>query len=101
MPLDKIVYLFLGPLRPHKTSDPRTVPDHIPRPDYADHPEGIPLSEQSVKLSSHIKVLNDEEQEEMRVACKVMIKKKKKIPKIFPINFHRLLGFIFIAGDGR
>lgn len=63
--------LFLGSLRPYKTSPARTVPDHIQRPDYADHPDGIPLSEQSVKLSSHIKVLNNEEQEAMRVACKV------------------------------
>ncbi|VVC29581.1 Hypothetical protein CINCED_3A003793 [Cinara cedri] len=64
-------YAFTGPLRPHKKTPLRTVPDHIQRPDYADHPDGIPLSEQSVKLSSHIKVLNDEEQEEMRVACKL------------------------------
>jgi len=62
---------FLGPLRPHRTSPARTVPGHIQRPDYADHPDGTPLSEQSVKLSSHIKVLNDEEQEEMIIACKV------------------------------
>lgn len=65
--------LFIGSLRPYKTSPARTVPELIPRPDYANHPEGIPLSEQSVKLSSHIKVLNDEEIEEMRVACKVLI----------------------------
>lgn len=65
--------MFIGPLRPHKTSPLRTVPDHIQKPDYAIHPEGQPLSEQSVKLSSHIKVLNDEEQEEMRVACKVLL----------------------------
>ncbi|XP_050548140.1 methionine aminopeptidase 1-like, partial [Daktulosphaira vitifoliae] len=64
-------YTFTGSLRPYKTSSPRTVPDHIPRPDYADHPEGIPISEQQVKLASHIKVLNDEEIEEMRVACKL------------------------------
>lgn len=66
--------LLLGQLRPHKVSPARIVPDHIQRPDYADHPEGIPLSEQSVKLSSHIKVLNEEEQESMRVACKVRTK---------------------------
>lgn len=68
-----IFVLFLGPLRPYKTSPARTVPAHIPRPDYADHPDGIPLSEQLVKLSSHIKVLNDEEQEEMKIACKVFL----------------------------
>lgn len=98
--------MFLGTLRPHKTSSPRTVPDHIPRPDYADHPEGIPLSEQSVKLSSHIKVLNDEELEEMRVACKVMIKNiyilliKRNHLQLLLIHFHCSLGIIFINGDG-
>jgi len=72
----RTVDLLLGLLRPHKTSPARTVPDHIPRPDYADHPEGIPLTEQLVKLSSVIKVLNDEEQEEMKIACKVLAKIK-------------------------
>ncbi|XP_050431418.1 methionine aminopeptidase 1-like [Adelges cooleyi] len=60
-----------SPLRPKKTSAPRTGSDHIPRPDYGDHPEGIPLSEQQVKLASHIKVLNDEELGEMKIACKL------------------------------
>lgn len=64
--------MLIGRLRPYTTSPARTVPDHIQRPDYADHPEGVPLSEQSVKLSSHIKVLNDEEIQAMRVACKVL-----------------------------
>lgn len=67
------IICFLGALRPHRTSPARTVPAHIPRTDYADHPDGTPISEQSVKLSSHIKVLNDEEQEHMIVACKVDI----------------------------
>lgn len=31
------------------------------RPDYADHPQGFPVSEQEVKGSSQIKVLDDEE----------------------------------------
>lgn len=79
--------MLLGPLRPYKTSEPRTVPAHIPRPDYADHPEGIPVSEQLVKLSSHIKALNDEELEEMKIACKVFIKKKT----IFILYFYILL----------
>lgn len=37
------------------------MPEHIGRPDYADHPQGFPLSEQAVKGSGHIKVLDDEE----------------------------------------
>lgn len=67
--------MLLGTLRPHKTSPARTVPGHIQRPDYANHPDGIPLSEQSVKLSSHIKVLSDGDQEKMRIACKVSLLK--------------------------
>lgn len=47
------------------------MPPHIGRPDYADHPEGHPLSELAVKGSSQIKVLDDEEIEGMKVACKL------------------------------
>jgi len=78
----KIIDLSLGSLRPHKTSPLRTVPDHIPRPDYADHPEGIPLGEQLVKLSSVIKVLNDEEKEDMKIACKVKNNANKIIKNV-------------------
>lgn len=60
-----------GNLRPYPQSSTRTVPVHIPRPDYADHFKGHPVSEQKNKSSTQIKVLNEEEIEEMRVACKV------------------------------
>ena len=49
----------------------RSVPDHIPRPDYADHPDGYPASERAARGSTNIIQLNDEEQEGMRVAGKV------------------------------
>lgn len=54
-------YSFSGKLRPFPQSQKRTVPGNIMRPDYADHPQGFPLSEQAVKGSGHIKVLDDEE----------------------------------------
>lgn len=54
-------FTFTGKLRPFPQSETRSVPPHIGRPDYADHPKGHPLSEQAVKGSSQIKVLNDEE----------------------------------------
>lgn len=54
-------HTFTGALRPHPLSDGRLVPERIGRPDYADHPLGYPLSEQAVKGSSQIKVLDDEE----------------------------------------
>lgn len=81
------------------------VPDTIPRPDYADHPEGkasllnkkpntsfiqdiegmfyhlltahelfmsgVPISERQMRGSTNIKILTDEEQEDLRVTCKV------------------------------
>ena len=64
-------YPFTGKLRPAPRDPRREVPASIGRPDYADHPEGIPLSEQAVKGSAQIKILDDEEIEGMRVACKV------------------------------
>jgi methionyl aminopeptidase len=54
-----------------KKSKARVVPPHIMRPDYADHPEGLPLSEIAEKGTTIIKVLDDEEIEGMRTACKV------------------------------
>lgn len=54
-------YTFTGALRPCPISEKRHVPEKIGRPDYADHPAGYPLSEQAVKGSSQIKVLDDEE----------------------------------------
>ncbi|KAF5287702.1 hypothetical protein FQA39_LY15802 [Lamprigera yunnana] len=64
-------YKFTGKLRPFEQTSKRTVPSHIGRPDYADHPVGYSLSEQSVKGSSQIRVLDTEEIEGMRVACKL------------------------------
>lgn len=64
-------YPFSGKLRPYPPGPKRTVPPHIGRPDYADHPTGFPASEQAAKGSGHIKVLDDEEIEGMRVACRL------------------------------
>ena len=64
-------YVFTGRLRPAEQSNKRVVPDHIPRPDYADHPEGYPLSEQKLRGNTYVKQLDDEEIENLRVACKL------------------------------
>lgn len=64
-------YRFTGRLRPYPQGSPRIVPPNIGRPDYADHSEGIPLSEQAVRSSAHIRCLTDEEVEGMRLACKL------------------------------
>lgn len=54
-------YLFTGRLRPAQQSATRIVPDHIPRPDYADHKEGFPLSEQKLKGNTYIRQLDADE----------------------------------------
>ncbi|KMQ89629.1 methionine aminopeptidase 1-like protein [Lasius niger] len=64
-------YNYTGKLRPYKKEQRREVPDCINRPDYALHPTGVPLSEQAVRGSGQIKILDDEEIEGMRVACKL------------------------------
>ena len=42
-------------------SDRRIVPEHIPRPHYADHPQGFPLSEQKLKGNTYIRQLDADE----------------------------------------
>ena len=54
-------YVFTGKLRPAEQSATRVVPDHIPRPDYADDPQGTPISEQKLKGNTYIRQLDDEE----------------------------------------
>ncbi|KAI9312687.1 peptidase M24, structural domain-containing protein [Dichotomocladium elegans] len=63
-------FKYTGPLRAvYPLSPRREVPSHIPRPDYAE--SGISASEQKVRASSVIKVLNKEEIEGMRAVCKI------------------------------
>lgn len=64
-------YGFTGTLRPFPPGPKRTVPPHIERPDYADHPTGFPASEHAAKGSGQIKVLDDEEIEGMKVSCRL------------------------------
>jgi len=62
---------FTGPLRAYPQTPRRTVPQNIARPDYAMHPQGVSLEERAAKHSSVIKVLDDEEIEGLKVACKL------------------------------
>ncbi|KAL5019365.1 hypothetical protein ScPMuIL_005087 [Solemya velum] len=62
---------FTGALRAFPVSPKLEVPDTIKRPDYADSAEGIPVSERQMRGSSSIKILDEDEQEGMRVACKL------------------------------
>ena len=54
-------------------SKKRQVPAQIVRPDYADHPEGHPLSEIAERGSTNVKVLDEEEIEGLKLACKVIL----------------------------
>lgn len=40
---------YRGPLRPYPIAPPRTVPDSVPRPDYAVRPDGYPAKEMESK----------------------------------------------------
>ena len=75
-------YKFTGKLRPGELSEKRIVPDTIPRPDYADHPEGYPLSEQKLRGNTYIRQLDDNEIESLRVACRLGKYSYKSLSKI-------------------
>jgi len=61
---------FTGSLRPrYPLSKPRQVPDHIPRPDYADN-DGKPLLEMK-RAGQPPRILSSDEQEKMRTVCRL------------------------------
>ena len=70
-------YMFTGRLRPAEQSAKRAVPDHIKRPDYADHPEGFPLSEQKLRGNTYVRQLDDQEIEGEKKEKRRMIRLKK------------------------
>ncbi len=62
-------YQFTGKLRPARQSSQVTVPDNVPKPDYA--VSGQPVSELAIKRSHHIPVLNTDQIQRMREACEI------------------------------
>ena len=63
-------YVFSGTLRPSLKTPQKEVPDHIAKPDYATHPEGVSFSEQLANRNKDIiKVYTPEEMEGIRRAC--------------------------------
>jgi len=50
-------FAYTGPLRPHRISPLRHVPDHIPRPDYADRDDGRPVQEMQSRQQKHAGVI--------------------------------------------
>ncbi|XP_077986323.1 methionine aminopeptidase 1-like [Glandiceps talaboti] len=64
-------YIYTGKLRPFPKSPKREVPDHIERPDYADHPEGYPASEMTMRGNTQIKQLSKQEIEGMQTVSRL------------------------------
>ncbi|VDN02294.1 unnamed protein product [Thelazia callipaeda] len=64
-------YRFTGLLRPAPVTSKRIVPENIMKPDYAFRADGVSECERLARFSNEIKVLNDEEIDQMRVACKL------------------------------
>ncbi|RPA74272.1 methionine aminopeptidase [Ascobolus immersus RN42] len=61
---------FTGKLRPaYPLSAKREVPASIPRPDYADHPQGVSQSEVNEKTT--VAILNEKDIEGMRKVCRL------------------------------
>lgn len=100
-------YNFTGSMRPvYPLSPRRIIPEHIKRPDYAEsgrilgsfmskhlwelilfHTKGVPTSE--VKGAGRLRILTLEEQEKMRVACRVCskfwyLRLDRQIPRMHP-----------------
>ncbi|KAF8559548.1 methionine aminopeptidase [Imleria badia] len=64
-------YIYAGTLRPvYPLSPKRQVPDHIPRPDYAERDDGVPISEMRT-LGHPPRILSQDEIEKMRTACRL------------------------------
>lgn len=58
---------YTGTLRPHYVSPRRKVPDHIPKPDYAEH--GDPISERISSRGYTTPIYTQQEIEGIRLAC--------------------------------
>ncbi|WVR05309.1 methionine aminopeptidase, type I [Kwoniella sp. DSM 27419] len=70
LPANMRSYQFTGPLRPvYPLSEKRSVPAHIQRPDYADHPQGFSACE--APRERGVKICNKEEIEAMRKVCRL------------------------------
>lgn len=65
-------YYFTGLLRPYQKTSKRLVPESIKKPDYAIHPQGIPISEQIDKrTNTTIRIYNENEINFMKNVCKI------------------------------
>ena len=72
LPREFVSFPFTGPLRPFAQSPRRLVPDHIAKPDYATHPNGVSECEREDKRNNRgIRVFSPSEIERMREVCRI------------------------------
>eukprot|EP01063_Lacrimia_lanifica_P014624 TRINITY_DN21195_c0_g1_i1.p1 TRINITY_DN21195_c0_g1~~TRINITY_DN21195_c0_g1_i1.p1 ORF type:complete len:405 (+),score=146.58 TRINITY_DN21195_c0_g1_i1:70-1284(+) len=65
-----MMFSFTGDLRPGKITPMRLVPKDIPRPDYADHPEGHSASEQRDRSNKPVRV-KGKDVDALRTVCRL------------------------------
>lgn len=64
-------FQYAGPLRAcYPLSEKRVVPDHIPKPDYASHPDGRFIIEEKARGKGP-RILNEKERDGMRTVCRL------------------------------
>jgi len=66
--VEKAIFNFPGVIRPGKITPKRPVPDTIPRPDYANHPEGRSAAEEADR-SGKARVYKGDALDRIRHAC--------------------------------
>jgi len=72
LPDEFIGYPFSGKLRPCQKSPKRLIPPGIVKPDYADHPRGIPLSEEKDRrTNTTIRKYSPEDLKRIREVCRI------------------------------
>lgn len=72
MPTEFDGYTFTGSLRPYQKTARRPVPRNIVKPDYADHIQGVSVSEQrDRRTNSTIRIYTEDEIEGVRRACRI------------------------------
>lgn len=69
--IERSMFNFTGPLRPGLMSPKRFVPLNIPRPDYADHPEGRSLVEENDRNANKTRKIDAAQLVKIRRVCKL------------------------------
>lgn len=67
--IERQMFNFTGPLRPGMMSPKRFVPLNIARPEYADHPQGRWLNEESDRKTNKAKSVNEAQLAKIRRVC--------------------------------